>query len=70
MRLEYKGTNNKIIQSDRLSTTKNIYMYKNRRKIILTERMIISKKKKKNYEITKIERKREREKKRINGAKY
>lgn len=63
MRLEYKGTNNKIIQSDRPSTTKNIYMYKNRRKIILTERMIISKKKKKNYEITKIERKREREKK-------
>lgn len=68
MRLEYKGTNNKIIQSDRPSTTKNIYMYKNRRKIILTERMIISKKKK----ITKLQRlkEREREKKRINGAKY
>lgn len=36
-------------------------MYENRRKIILTERMIISKKKK-NYEITKIERERERKK--------
>lgn len=65
MRLEYKGTNNKIIQSDRPSTTKNIYMYKNRRKIILTERMIISKKKITKRKLQRLkERERERKKER------